>query len=743
MDGTYTTNNDDRILLRPPSTVGTQTNFNDPQRAAELELGIDNPLAVETETTLQNGHVNEQNGGTSDGKARAMSNGNGHIADSDALPPKENDTDEDDNPQCGWFRWRPQCLQCCNNIVGYTLFLSIFVIAQGMTVNGLVYVVITTLERRFGFTSVRSGFISSSYDFSVMVIIIFVTYFGEKAHKPVWLGIGAFIFGIGSIIFTFPHFLSGEYEYQDADFEMCDTNRTSNDICTTIEVQDESLVNFYGVFILAQVFHGIGASPLYTLGVTYIDENVSSANSGLYIGVFKSMAILGPAIGYIVGGLFLGLYTELQAADELDISPSDPTWVGAWWLGFIVAALISFSIVIPFLGYSRSLPGGKAIFAQRVVETQKGTEFEAKSGWKSIMQFPKALWTLLKNPPFMFNNLSTAMETFILVAVGVFGPKFMESQFNMTAGEAAIIAGIIVTPSSFIGALFGGWVVKHFNLKYRGMMRFTLGVLLCSFAFQFVFLISCANVDFAGVTVNYGRDPTDITPEEGSNVTATCNGDCMCTNNFQPVCGEDDVMYYSPCHAGCTVKTYNEESISLYSDCDCIPHTNTTAGIAGKGTGGRCEQGCSSQLTFILLTFALITVTSMIAVPQLTATLRCVSQSQRTFALGVQSVIYRCLGSIPAPIIFGSLIDRTCLIWEDECDGSRNCWMYDNAELSRYTLIMLQCVKGVSIISIILALVTYRPAKESNEETDPPNTISQDVMPEIPRVEDDRLDEKV
>lgn len=69
--------------------------------------------------------------------------------------------------------------------------------------------------------------------------------------------------------------------------------------------------------------------------------------------------------------------------------------------------------------------------------------------------------------------------------------------------------------------------------------------------------------------------------------------------------------------------------------------------------------------------------------------------------------------------------------------------MYDNVELSRYTLIMLQSAKALSIIFIILALVTYRPATENPAEAAPPNTVSKDVMPsEIPRVEDIE-DEKV
>lgn len=79
--------------------------------------------------------------------------------------------------------------------------------------NGLIYVIVTTLERRFNLTSARSGAISSCYDFSVMIVVVFVTYFGEKAHKPLWIGSGAIIFGMGSFLFTLPHFLTDEYTY--------------------------------------------------------------------------------------------------------------------------------------------------------------------------------------------------------------------------------------------------------------------------------------------------------------------------------------------------------------------------------------------------------------------------------------------------------------------------------------------------------------------------------------------------
>lgn len=37
------------------------------------------------------------------------------------------------------------------------------------------------------------------------------------------------------------------------------------------------------------------------------------------------------------------------------------------------------------------------------------------------------------------------------------------------------------------------------------------------------------------------------------NLNSDCNSKCDCNEyKFDPVCGEDNVMYFSPCYAGCT-----------------------------------------------------------------------------------------------------------------------------------------------------------------------------------------------
>ena len=46
---------------------------------------------------------------------------------------------------------------------------------------------------------------------------------------------------------------------------------------------------------------------------------------------------------------------------------------------------------------------------------------------------------------------------------------------------------------------------------------------------------------------------------------------------------------------------------------------------------------------------------------------RSVDEEERSFALGMQFVIFRLFGYIPSPIVFGNVIDSTCIVWKANC----------------------------------------------------------------------------
>ncbi|EDO37235.1 predicted protein, partial [Nematostella vectensis] len=60
---------------------------------------------------------------------------------------------------------------------------------------------------------------------------------------------------------------------------------------------------------------------------------------------------------------------------------------------------------------------------------------------------------------------------------------------------------------------------------------------------------------------------------------------------------------------------------------------------------------------------------------------RSVADNQRGYALGLQFVFIRLLGSLPGPILFGHLIDSTCTLWRYNCGTRGNCLNYKHDRL--------------------------------------------------------------
>lgn len=75
---------------------------------------------------------------------------------------------------------------------------------------------------------------------------------------------------------------------------------------------------------------GIGMTAVSTLGIPFIDDNVASRESPIYIAITIGVRILGPAAGFILGSFCTRMYVDLT---DPGLNTSDPKWVGAWYLG--------------------------------------------------------------------------------------------------------------------------------------------------------------------------------------------------------------------------------------------------------------------------------------------------------------------------------------------------------------------------------------------------------------------------
>ena len=80
---------------------------------------------------------------------------------------------------------------------------------------------------------------------------------------------------------------------------------------------------------------------------------------------------------------------------------------------------------------------------------------------------------------------------------------------------------------------------------------------------------------------------------------------------------------------------------------------------------------------------------------------RCIADEHRSLALGIQSMIFRVIGSIPGPIVMGALFDASCEFWQHQCGDKGNCWVYNNIDLSAWIIVLLGSFR---ILSVILAI---------------------------------------
>ncbi|NXE94254.1 SO4C1 protein, partial [Menura novaehollandiae] len=622
---------------------------------------------------------------------------------------------------CGWGRCAPRVLQLCNNPEGYLAAYSLLAIFQGIVVNGLVNISISTIEKRYELNSSLTGLISASYDIAFCILSLFVSYFGERGHKPRWLAFSAFMLGLGSLIFSLPHFSSGKYQYGAKVEDTCQTAETTFANATCNTSKQSSLHNYLYVFILAQLLLGVGGTPLYTLGTAFIDDSVPKHKSSLYIGIGYAMSLLGPAIGYVLGGQLLMVYIDIQIPERQDtaytrVDQDDPRWLGAWWIAFLACFFAVWLLIIPFSCFPKHLPGTAKIKAEKISETHDdGSEIlvRTKNIGESFKDFPMALLILLRNPVLMSLIIASSSEALVATGFATFLPKFIENQFGKSSSFAATLGGLVLIPAAALGQVISGILVSKCKMDCKGIIKFMISTCSVALLLNTVFLFAkCGNEPFAGVSETYNGTGTL------HNLTAPCNADCRCLRSmYYPICGRDEVQYFSPCFAGCASYLFNNMK-KTYHNCSCIgkPKRETSSeDFPYEAVPGKCPTQCKLLPLFLTFFFFTVVFTFMAVTPTTVAILRCVPEKQRAFALGVQAVFLRLLGTIPGPILFGVAIDNSCTLWDiNECKTKGACWVYDNKRMAYLLMGISAACKIITIIFVLMAVYFYKPPPSTN-----------------------------
>uniref|UniRef100_A0A3Q3CJ75 Solute carrier organic anion transporter family member n=1 Tax=Haplochromis burtoni TaxID=8153 RepID=A0A3Q3CJ75_HAPBU len=584
---------------------------------------------------------------------------------------------------------------------------------------------ITQLERRFDIPSYLIGIIDGSFEIGNLLVIAFVSYFCAKLHRPKIIAVGCILMSFGTFLIAMPHFIIGRYKIETS--IRSSVNSTNNlspcpasspeslragdrpSILPSRGCEKESSVSMWIYVLVGNILRGIGETPVQPLGISYIDDYAQSDNAALYIGCVQTISIIGPVFGYLLGSLCAKIYVDIGYVDmeTITITPGDARWVGAWWLGYLIAGAITLMSAVPFWFLPKSLPmpvekhdTNCTPEQTRFIKDSPGLKHmfrpEEPANLHLMAKFVPTLKSLLGNPVYTIYLCVTIVQFNSLIGMVTYKPKYIEQHYGQSASKANFLMGMINIPAVALGMFSGGVVMKKYKLSIMGAAKFAFGTSLLGYFLSLLFFaMGCENAKVAGITVSYSG-LGGLSYQEQS-LISDCNSDCSCTSReWDPVCGENGITYVSPCLAGCNSSTGSGKN-TVFNNCKCLAVANTQPGNLTASLG-QCPHRDSCEKVFPYF-LAMSVLSSFI-----------ISLGGTPGFMLLSCLIphyFICCNSagIPAPIYFGAIIDTTCLKWGYKmCGGRGACRIYDT---SAYRRVYLGLTLGLRTVSFFLCILGF------------------------------------
>uniref|UniRef100_A0A674E7L3 Solute carrier organic anion transporter family member n=1 Tax=Salmo trutta TaxID=8032 RepID=A0A674E7L3_SALTR len=597
---------------------------------------------------------------------------------------------------------------CCSTLKLFIVALSFAYFSKALS-GTYMKSAITQIERRFDLSSSLIGLIDGSFEMGNLLFLAVVSHFGAKLHRPKLIAVGCFLMAVGSFLTGLPHFFMGRR------VQVVHTSSLIKEVyCVPVClcmipsvdcVRDSSSHMWIYVF-LGNAVRGIGETPVTPLGISYIDDFAKAENSAFYIACLQTITLLGPMFGFLLGSLCASLYVDIGYVDleTVTITPKDARWVGAWWLGFLVSSVIMLLSGIPFWFLPRSLPKqGEESKLPPSTPTQDGTENSDATSHQAMTLaeiakgFIPSLKKLLSTPAYFLLLCGSLLKFNSFIGLLTFKAKYMEQQFGQSAARANFLIGVLNLPVVAVGIFLGGLLMKRYKL---GVVSGAQLSFVTSFMAYLLLLLQfgtkCDNVQVAGLTVTPGV-------VYNGNLWSECNRDCSClAGEWDPVCSDNGITYTSPCLAGCSSSTgYGKNTV--FHNCSCVLSSSAPEGSMSVILG-QCPRSreCSRSFTSYMAVSVLSSFINSLGTT-------CIKPELKSLALGIQTLVMRTLGGIPAPVYFGALIDSTCLRWGiKKCGGRGACRMYDSDMYRVIFLGLITCLSGSSYFFIIAVIVLLR-----------------------------------
>ena len=78
--------------------------------------------------------------------------------------------------------------------------------------------------------------------------------------------------------------------------------------------------------------------------------------------------------------------------------------------------------------------------------------------------------------------------------------------------------------------------------------------------------------------------------------------------------------------------------------------------------------------------------------------LRCIDVRDKALSMAFNMVFISLFAMLPAPIVYGAIIDNTCILWQEECGETSNCLLYDMDDFRKAVLLTTSFIILLGVI---------------------------------------------
>lgn len=356
-----------------------------------------------------------------------------------------------------------------NKVGALAIFMGLLTCVQGAFNSGCLVTTLSSIQRRFRLTTFELSVILAAFDVGVLAMSIPTELITRNMQRRgLLLGMSSLIMSLAIFFFAFPHFVITSIG-EDIQGHLTNISLFCKLDIDPAAPRTSQMSDWIYLFTALTFLCGASLLPIWTTGYAIIEKETderSGTRNIAFVNIFGSM--LGPVLGLSIGSVSISYWEEPSLTSDINLTPDDLNWIGAWWIPFLAIGSAGLLAAVPVFCFPDKFPGTEAIIIKR--ENERLTWARETDDNNGFVTDLKVIFT---NRTWLFGCLGLIADNFFLSAALSYINKFQESAFYISGSLAGIgsafmiVGGVVGAVTALVLTQKLNWKISTSKFLYR------------------------------------------------------------------------------------------------------------------------------------------------------------------------------------------------------------------------------------------------------------------------------------